>query len=265
MLPFEIILPKGRLTAARFNPNGERLCIVLHGYGDNLRTMQNIAEQWTAQNYEVIVFDLPFHGTSHWQSDIYSESDVTETLLFLLKNNTKPFDLIGYSLGGRLVLASITLLAKAQKTPENVWLLATAGAPQNWLHQYIEMPLFLKKIVAKLAENSGFLLKLANFLYKKNIISKFELAFAEKYLGDATRRKMMFAWWFSLAYLQLDFKNINAVIIAKNIKCHLFFGKNDNVLPPNSDVFYIKNLQHTSFKYEEATHRSIINTVFDIK
>ena len=165
---FDVILPQGVLSAARLNPDGERLCIMLHGYGDSLKTMQNIANQWLAKNYEVIVFDMPFHGTSLWKPAIYSEKDVADTLLFLLQQNQKPFDLLGYSLGGRLALASITHLAKAQKTPENVWLVAPAGAPQNWLHQYIEMPLLLKKWIAKLTRNSAFLLNIANFLYQNN-------------------------------------------------------------------------------------------------
>jgi pimeloyl-ACP methyl ester carboxylesterase len=256
---FDIKLPQGKLAAARLNAQGERLVILLHGYGDTYNMMLPLAQQFVAKNCEVVLFDLPFHGESAWEGEVFGAAEVAQTLLLLLQNNQKPFELLGYSLGGRLVLASLPLLAKAEYLPENVYLVATAGAPQNFVHRYIEMPLFLKKVTWFVADKTHFLLSCAQFLYKKNLISKFEMAFTEKYLGDAKRRKMMFVWWFSLSFLNIDYKTINGLFLQKNIAIYLFFGENDTVLPKNSALFYKKNLQHTAIKYLDATHRNMVN------
>ena len=254
---FDIILPQGRLSAVRLNAQGERLVVVLHGYGDTYNMMLSVAEQFVAKNCEVVLFDLPLHGTSAWTDKVFGAAEVAETLLFLLKNNTKPFDLLGYSVGGRLALCAVPLLAKAEKIPENVYLLAPAGAPQNVVHNYIEMPLFLKKVTWFLVEKTGFWLPFARFLYKKNVISKFEMAFVEKYLGNVEKRNMMFVWWLSLSFLKIDFEAINVLFLQKKMKIHLFFGENDTILPKNTVGFYKKNLLHTSCKNIVATHRNM--------
>jgi predicted nuclease of restriction endonuclease-like (RecB) superfamily len=88
------------------------------------------------------------------------------------------FEFAGYSLGGRIILAALHLLPLQ---PRVLYLLASAGAPQNWLHRYIEMPVFMKKMLEKASKRPHFLIKTSQFLQKKGIISSFQHAFVEKY------------------------------------------------------------------------------------
>jgi pimeloyl-ACP methyl ester carboxylesterase len=262
MQSFSLSLPFGNLSALRLNPQGTRLCIMLHGYRDSAQTMLPLAHDFVEKGYEVVLFDLPLHGKTTFTNEFYTQENVADTLLYLLEHNTKPFSLLGYSLGGRLVLVSLPFLAKANKTPDCLFLLAPAGCPQNPIHYYIEMPLFLKKAVQYIANRSNILLYLAFFLYKINFLGKFELAFAEKQLSNPEQRDLMFMWWQSLSFLLLDFDRINAVIKQKNITNIMFFGTKDTVLPANSAAFFSEKLLHTRLDLQEATHRSILSVKF---
>lgn len=236
---------------------------MLHGYRDTAETMLPLAQNFAEKGYEVVIFDLPLHGTSTWHKPLYAAADVAATILLILKKSNKPFSLLGYSLGGRLALVSLPLLAQAQKTPENVWLLAPAGCPQNALHYYIEMPLFLKKAIQYIADSSRILVHCARFLYNIKLLGKFELAFAERQLGSPDERKLVFMWWQSLSYLLLDFGRINKIIKANKIQILMFFGNNDVVLPQKSAAFFQKNLLYSSVEIHDATHRSILkSTIF---
>jgi pimeloyl-ACP methyl ester carboxylesterase len=265
MIQFTLPLPFGNLTALRLNPQGKRLCIMLHGYRDTAQTMLPIAQHFVANGYEVVLLDLPLHGTSTFTRDVYTAENLAATLLFILQHNTKPFSLLGYSLGGRLALVSLPFLAQAHHTPEQLFLLAPAGCPQNPIHHYIEMPLFLKKAVQHIANHSSIFIHLARFLHKIKLLGKFELAFTEKQLNNPEQRKLLFIWWQSLSFLLLDFDKINAVIKQNNIRNFMFFGTKDNILPAQSAAFFTKNLLHTHIAHHQATHRSILETFFAFK
>ncbi len=258
-----IQLAQGHISASRFG-EGTKLLIAIHGYGDSQENMASFAAAFAAQNYTVYTFDLPFHGEGfgetidekNWYSAAFKAQDAAELILKIQKKEPQcnNFELAGYSLGGRIVLAALPFLTKK---PRVLYLLASAGAPQNRFQPYIKPPVFLKKWLEKLSQNPRFILKMAYYFEKMHFISSFQLAFVEKYFGSETLRKKMFFWWFSLSFLPVNKHKIQDIISFNSIKVYGLFGKKDAVLPRNSDIWFQKNLSFTAFDYIERGHRAV--------
>lgn len=256
-IPLNIPLTNGSVTATRYG-EGEKLLIAIHGYDDSQADMQPLAEAAvTEKNYTVYTLNLPYHGEeTAWKTDMFTAADCCELVEAIRKRepHLMHFDMVGYSLGGRIVQAVLPLLAQK---PRILYLLAPAGAPQNVWHPYLKTPLFYKKIMAKLAQNPSWILRLGRIIRQLKLISSFQLAFAERQLGDATYRKKMFFWWQSLYYLPLNYAQIQDSIAFNKIIVHLLFGKKDIVIPKQSAVFFKKTLRPASIEYVNRGHRGV--------
>jgi 2-succinyl-6-hydroxy-2,4-cyclohexadiene-1-carboxylate synthase len=82
------------------------LVVVLHGFTQTASSMRPLAEQLAASR-SVLSVDLPGHGASAEVS-----GDLDETAALVVESaGGEPFDLIGYSLGGRVALHVACLAA----------------------------------------------------------------------------------------------------------------------------------------------------------
>ena len=255
--PLAIPLTNGTIPATRYG-NGEKLLIAIHGYDDSQTEMQPLAKTAaTEKKYTVYTLNLPYHGDeTDWKTDVFSATDCRELIeaIRTREPNLPHFDLIGYSLGGRVVQSVLPLLAQK---PRILYLLAPAGAPQNPWHPYLKTPLFYKKMMATLAQNPSWIIQLGKLIRQLKLISSFQLAFAEKQLGDAAYRKKMFFWWQSLHYLPLNYPQIQDSIAFNKITVHLLFGKKDIVIPKKSPIFFEKMLRPASIEYVNRGHRGV--------
>ena len=112
IVSLKIPLPNGVLAATRYG-NGARLLVVAHGYGETQANMRAIALAAAAIDYTVFTFDLPFHGDTVWEEETYSSSDFVAIIQWVVAREThKPLSLLGYSLGGQLVLATLSYLSE---------------------------------------------------------------------------------------------------------------------------------------------------------
>ncbi len=249
----------GQVAAHRFG-EGEKLLIAIHGYGDSQKDMAAFATAFATQNYTVYTFDLPLHGEktaeNSWQTAVFKAEDTAELIEHIQRNEPqcRSLELAGYSLGGRVLLAALPFLTQK---PRVLYLLASAGAPQNLFQPYIKVPILLKKLLRKMTENPIFILKLAYFCAKIRIISSFQLAFCEKYFGDESLRKKMFFWWESLHFLPVKKHQIQDIIVFNGVQVYGLFGRKDVVLPRNSDIWFQKSINFTAFDYIERGHRGV--------
>jgi pimeloyl-ACP methyl ester carboxylesterase len=118
------IVVDGLLTQYELSGKGQ-LVLLLHGWGDSLKTFAELRKQLAA-NYQVLAVDLPgFGGTQvpkeTWDLDNYSA--FLENLLKKLELS-QPYAVIGHSNGGALAIRAISLDALK---PQKLVLIAASG------------------------------------------------------------------------------------------------------------------------------------------
>ncbi|MEY4926946.1 MAG: hypothetical protein RI894_1382 [Bacteroidota bacterium] len=219
--------------------------------------MQSFAAVAAQKNYTVYTVDLPLHGESRWQGSRFDTHDMAELVQHIREKEPQlqHFDLAGYSLGGRVVLASLNYFPQK---PLTLYLFAPAAAPQNKFHPYIKTPLFFKKMIEKLSKNPSWLLKTGRILQQIGLVSPFQLAFAEKYFTDEELRKKMFFWWRTLQYLPIKPNVIQDIFVFNRMKVHLLFGEKDTTIPLHSSNWFQKNFKISTIQSVPDGHRGVL-------
>lgn len=101
-----------------FNPRQEKTIVFLHGFTGSSATWYEVIEQLPS-NYRVIAVDLIGHGhtASPKQLHFYKMEEQVEMLEAFFKwKQIEKFDLIGYSMGGRVALAYALTYAERIQT-----------------------------------------------------------------------------------------------------------------------------------------------------
>lgn len=94
-----------RLYYSEWNPGGDRVVMLVHGINVQSHTWDPIAAA-LAGNFRVLCPDLRGHGRSDWAADGYYAANFSDDLARLLDGLGIPrCDLVGHSLGARVVLA----------------------------------------------------------------------------------------------------------------------------------------------------------------
>lgn len=108
-----------------FDQGKGRVIVLLHGWGANLSTFDNLAKELT-KRFRVIRLDFPGFGGSPKPSDVWTVGDYAHNLSQFLEkiNVTDIYAVIGHSFGGRVIIKGI---AKDFISPKKVVLIDAAG------------------------------------------------------------------------------------------------------------------------------------------
>lgn len=131
----------GKIAYSRYG-SGEKLLLILHGWGCNKEMFMPIAEHF-ADRYTVIVPDLCGFGESPEPREPLSVGDYTELIIkFIEFTGFKSVSLMGHSYGGRII---IKLCSKEHLpfTVEKIMLVDAAGIkPKKSISQYASLAFY---------------------------------------------------------------------------------------------------------------------------
>ncbi len=132
----------GKIAYTRFGA-GEKLLVILHGWGCNKELFAPIAEHLAA-HYTVVVPDLPGFGESPEPAVPYSVGDCTDLVIEFIKSlGFDRVSLLGHSYGGRVIIKLFSRV-DIPFTVEKVCLVDAAGIrPKKSIGQKLSL-LFYK-------------------------------------------------------------------------------------------------------------------------
>ena len=137
---------KGLKIAYVLQGQGDKYCVIAHGWGTNIETMMGVYEQ-VKKNYRVLLYDAPGFGQSDDPQEVWGTEDYADFLKDLCDHfEIDKADFIGHSFGGK------TLTIFAVKYPDLVRRLVLIDAsgvlPKRGLDYYFKVYSFkfLKKV-----------------------------------------------------------------------------------------------------------------------
>jgi len=111
------------LTSYLINGSGKTV-LLLHGWGDDAKTFNNLMKQLAA-NYQVVVLDLPGFGNTQAPNETWKLDDYAQFVShFLQKLQLQPYIILGHSNGGAIALRG---LSQGNFMADKLILLASAG------------------------------------------------------------------------------------------------------------------------------------------
>lgn len=208
---------------------GDELWIGFHGYGQDARVMHHFL-QYLKPNARVISFDLPLHGETKVYSTFLRPSYLSEILGPLLKeHHTQKCSLVGFSLGGKMVLKLIELVPGRI---DKVVLIAPDGLrinPIYWLATNTLLGRICFKVVIRYPQP---ILAASLALNKLRLLHEGVYTFVYDQMKSQDKRQRVFDTWQMFKKTTPKLKDVRGKIARYHIKTTLVFGKYDRVIHP---------------------------------
>ncbi len=209
--------------------NGKKLLIALHGFGDQAKQFLAL-EDALKNDYTVYAINLPYHGQTQWREGSFSKKNITELFDIVLKREQKArFELMGYSYGGRIILASLYDIINHL---DKIYLIAPDGFKTKGMFSAMIIPVWLRRIIKGSINNPEGLIRILEKCYKIGMLSRFNFNFIKKNISTEERRERIFNTWISLSDFKINLTSTRKFLKESAIPVELYFGKYDKIIPP---------------------------------
>jgi len=230
--------------------SGEKYIFCFHGFGQAGHRW-GMLESLLGKQFTLIAFDLPFHGQTKWkEKNGFTAEALTEIIKLLLPKNQQKIYLLGYSMGGRIVLRLIqqipTLVQKAV-------LLAPDGLHRNKLYRFITQTTMGRKLFYRCMKNPRMLFSIAKKMRAKGKLSDKNYNMAKYYVDDEASRMALYHRWMSTRLFQPDLRLLKKIITEYHIPVEMVFGKYDKIIVADNGILFTKGL-------EKSTRMHVLNT-----
>jgi pimeloyl-ACP methyl ester carboxylesterase len=202
---------------------------------------------------------LYFHGQSIWG---YNENTLEKNYWkrtlshFFEQHQIKRFSIVGYSLGGKFVLA--TLEAFPEKTAA-ILLLAPDGIKNNFWYQLATYPLLSRKLFKSMIDHPKRFQSIARTLHKWGMVSNGVLKFSEFQMNTREKRARVYYSWVVFRHLTFNLNHIAHLINQHNIVTTIIVGQYDQVIKPGSMLRLLKKVNKYNFETPEVGHTGLIS------
>lgn len=223
--------------AVKYQDEGEgKVILLLHGWQDNLRTFDAIAQILSETN-RVIYLDLPGFGQSETPKKTWNLDDyVVFVKNFIQKLEIQVDIIVGHSFGGRIAIkgAATNNLQLAKIILINSAGIAKSKTPLN----------FILKILAKIG---NVLISIPPFVFwKEKLREKFYKSIGSDYLNAGAMRE---------TFLKIIAEDLSESAKKINIPTLLIWGENDTETPLSDGKLFSQIIPHSKLEIiKEAGH-----------
>ena len=222
--------------------SGEKLLLCFHGFGESAFNF-SVLQPSLKNIYRVVSIDLPFHGLTQWHQQFFSKSDLKNILnLFSNQFGQKKFSLMGFSLGGKIVIGAVN---EMPELIEEIFLISPDGLRNNIWYNLAIYPAWGRKLFLHMVKHPQKYFAAARFLAWLRIIPKALNKFLETQLETEAKRQFSFDMWYCIKDFDTDVKTARGLLNQFQIHSYLFFGEYDKVIKPIIGKKFVKGLANT--------------------
>lgn len=209
--------------------------LAFHGFGRKAEDF-NFLSPILQKGDVVYSFNLFQHGNSKSPDDrlwkkALTENEFRDMMEFVFdKLNINTFNLIGYSMGGRIAFKITELFPEKIK---NLTLIAPDGLKLNFGYLFVTQTWLGRKLFKYFIYNSQILLYLSEKLLQLGWLKKSTGKLVNRNMSTLQQRKQVGETWFIYSNISINSKIIQEIINKHDIKIKLIFGKYDRIIPPS--------------------------------
>ncbi len=229
---------------------GDQLLIALHGFVDDGALFYELEES-LKHKYIVYAIDLPYHGKTVWEKPLYDQSDFNAIFKMILEKEKKArFDLMGFSLGGRIALK---MLLEWSSTIDTTFLIA----PDGLKAKSDLTPFWLRSFLKSLLKYPGWLIALTKAMNKMKLLSYFHFKFVRHHISTKEKRDRLFNTWKAQYYFNPNIREMRSFLKSNPMRVELFFGRNDKIIPTSIGEALSKDLPNVHLNIVDSGHQLV--------
>lgn len=239
MTHFSIDFPQISLAFTEVG-TGENILLCAHGY----RQSKNIFTQLfdiVPKGWKILAFDQAMHGQSTWENEKMSFDTDFFTLLWqklITRYPQAQWHLMGFSMGGK---TAMMLQETAPIKIHSMFFIAPAGVITHPLTHFFSYHFLGTKIFAFFLKNPNLIVPVLDFLHEKKLMRLFSYRFAKAQF-EAENRHYMLKFIPIYRKFHVHFEKYAHFLSQKDIKIHVLWGENDEVLPVKQAYHFQKHL-----------------------
>lgn len=242
-------LNQGEIEYITFG-TGKELLICIHGFGDRAQLYEVLPS--LGIKYTVYAFSLPFHGDTQWKKKKYSIDDIRNIIDLIREQSGKErFSLMGYSMGGKIVLGNIEHYAHFL---DQVYLCASDGIKTHIFFDVSNLPYWFVKTVKILMRAPRIMFKIVDWVYKRGIFTKFLYDFTYNHFKTTKQRRRFFGTSESSRKISPNLEQVQTVLNTFNIPVEMFFGVRDEVIFMSGAKRFAAGIEQCNFYELDKGH-----------
>lgn len=236
---------------------GKKKLIAFHGFGRTANDYETF-EKSLGKEYTIYSFNLFGHGNSVYPEDRIAKNTLSEVELkelfnkFLITQEISKFDLMGYSLGGKIAL----LLTQFYPDRINkLWLLAPDGIKKNFWYHFASNTSIGQKMYRKVLNNPAIFFSIVNQLNKFRLLNDKIKKFALQNMETREKRQLVYDIWMIFRKTNPNMKSVINLISDYDIEVFQFYGKYDKVIPTKTGKSFARKInQEKNLRILNAGH-----------
>jgi pimeloyl-ACP methyl ester carboxylesterase len=203
-----------------------------------------------------MAIDLPFHGETQWlQDDLFTREDLKLLIEEILRvENMSRFSLMGYSLGGKLVMAAIQDFAPKI---DEVILVAPDGIINKTWYNIAVYPKWGQKLFYRFVENPRFVFTTARMLRKLHVVHERLFKFLEVQMDTQEKRRKIYDVWLAVRSFETHLHHTKSLINEYHIRSFIFIGKYDRVITKKIGKKFSHRLSNCKYIILDKGHNLI--------
>ncbi len=209
---------------------GNKLLLCFHGYGESADSF-SFLKKYLADDYTLIAIDFPFHGKTIWNEGLVLEPAdiliIIEKIMQGISINTSKKYMIGYSMGGRVVL---DLIQYIPDEIEKIILLAPDGLTMSFWYWLATQTIIGNKLFRFTMNHPGWFFLLLKTANKIRMINQSVFKFSNNYINDKKARDELYNRWTVMRKFKPKLKDVKELINNNRIQTNLLYGKYDRVI-----------------------------------
>lgn len=240
--------------------SGKKTLLLFHGFGQDHRVFDDLTRSISA-DYTCYSFDLFFHGNSRQSKNAkpITSADWKNLLsTFLSAEKIEEFSLLGFSIGARLVLATIELFSNRI---ERVYLIAPDGIKNNFWFTVATQYGPTRMLFRKTITSPGLLTGVMGITGTLRLMHPSLLRFARNQMKTQEQREKIYNTWMMFSKLTMNLPGIVSKINDSQIAVTLILGKHDRLIPQRENLLFIRSIETGKVIQLESTHGGLISAL----
>ncbi len=220
-----------------------------HGFGYTGEQFA-ILEPSLGKKYQLVCFDLPFHGltevidTSLIEKGFEKEHFCELITAYCQLHNVNQFSVAGFSIGSKV---AVLLAAHFSAKLKELYLFAPDGIEKSWLYNFATRTLIGKALFSYFVRSNTLMPRVRNLMVGLHLVTKKVGDFALANMATATRRQLVYATWMGFRKLRTNKKELAQLLNENGVFCLIFVGEKDQIIRSKAIKAFSDTLQHTQF------------------
>ena len=242
---------------------GYNVMITFHGFGQDNAIFDKHIES-LSDHFTIYSIDLFFHGKSRWpepETPMSKEFWLGFMKAFIAKHRLFFISLMGYSLGGKFVLATV------EAVPERiiaVYMIAPDGIRTNFWYGLATSRAFMRNLFKSLIRNPRLFEILASTAIRFNLLDKSLTRFAQTQMDTEEKRKRVYYCWTVFRHLKFDLEKISFLLNVREINITIVIGQYDKVITLRDTRGLLRKLNDYKLEILQTGHNGMIDESLSI-